>query len=349
MKFMPQKSTTEIVGNLAWIQRSRALISLYSLRRPGKFGQTCDYGRALEIVSAINAAWNIDHWCFDWTAEMDLELCNGDRSESIFAVLYERLIHPMRKIVGSNPISLLHGDADITHHYKQWLENTNSLKQFYSVGHINRFVHHYYHTAYPDAPLTALPKRAYTTFNRKSTHYRSALYKYLENNKLLEQGYVNFAFEKSCNLPRSPADDYEENSRATENLIRDCYAASNFDIIVETGTKGYNQLFITEKTLRALALGQPFVVVAGPHTLTYLQGLGFKTYRDVWDESYDAVISCSERFAMVTSVAHQLITDPSVFDNNRNKLNEISEHNRSRFSELAQMNHRDRWFEDRPL
>jgi hypothetical protein len=253
----------------------------------------------------------------------------------------------MRKIVGSTPISLLHGDADIACHYQQWLDTTKSLKQFYSVGHINRFIYHYYHTAYPDAPLAALPKRAYTTFNRKSTHYRGELYKYLENNALLNQGYVNFAFNNASNLPVSLADDYEENSRASENLIRDCYAASNFDIIVETATKGYNQLFITEKTLRAVALGQPFVVIAGPGTLAYLQRLGFKTYSDFWDESYDTVASCSERFAATTKVAHQLITDPSVF--NRSEINSIGEHNRKHFAELAQINHRDRWFENRYL
>jgi hypothetical protein len=347
MKFMPQSSTTEIVGNLAWIQKSRAMISLYSLRKQGKFGQTCDYDRALEIVRAINSAWDISHWCFDWTAEMDLELCDDSERSSIFAVLHKRLIKPMREIVGDSPISLLHGDADIAHRYENWLKIPGKRQQFYSVGHINRFIHHYYSTAYPDTPVTALPKRAYSTFNRKSTHYRSELYKYLENNKLLDQGYVNFAFEKSCNLIRSFADDYEEHSRASENLIRDCYAASNFDIVIETATAEYNQRFITEKTLRALALGQPFVVFSGPDSLRYLQGLGFKTYHDLWDERYDTMESSSERFANILKIVHQLIVDPSVFDVNHSKLNEINEHNRNHFRELAKINHRDRWFENK--
>jgi hypothetical protein len=48
-----------------------------------------------------------------------------------------------------------------------------------------------------------------------------------------------------------------------------------------------SRIHLTEKTLRPIACGHPFVLAAGPHSLEYLRSYGFKTF-DPWiDESYD--------------------------------------------------------------
>jgi len=44
---------------------------------------------------------------------------------------------------------------------------------------------------------------------------------------------------------------------------------------------------ITEKTFKAIALEIPFVLVAPAGSLSYLREYGFKTFADVFDESYD--------------------------------------------------------------
>jgi hypothetical protein len=44
----------------------------------------------------------------------------------------------------------------------------------------------------------------------------------------------------------------------------------------------------SEKTLNALHLKLPIILVAPPHTLEYLKTFGFKTFDGWWDESYDA-------------------------------------------------------------
>lgn len=46
---------------------------------------------------------------------------------------------------------------------------------------------------------------------------------------------------------------------------------------------------ISEKTLHAIAYMRPFIVVGGPYMLRYLKELGFKTFEDLWDESYDLI------------------------------------------------------------
>lgn len=44
---------------------------------------------------------------------------------------------------------------------------------------------------------------------------------------------------------------------------------------------------ITEKTFKAIALGMPFVLIATAGSLEYLREYGFRTFHDIWDESYD--------------------------------------------------------------
>lgn len=44
---------------------------------------------------------------------------------------------------------------------------------------------------------------------------------------------------------------------------------------------------ISEKTMNAMKLGRPFIVVAPPRTLEYLHRQGFQTFGRFWDETYD--------------------------------------------------------------
>jgi hypothetical protein len=44
---------------------------------------------------------------------------------------------------------------------------------------------------------------------------------------------------------------------------------------------------LTEKTLRPIACGQPFILAAGPGALDYIRSYGFKTFSPWIDESYD--------------------------------------------------------------
>ena len=48
-----------------------------------------------------------------------------------------------------------------------------------------------------------------------------------------------------------------------------------------------NTVFLSEKIFKAIALQQPFVVVGSRGTLKYLKKLGYKTFSDFFDESYD--------------------------------------------------------------
>jgi hypothetical protein len=58
------------------------------------------------------------------------------------------------------------------------------------------------------------------------------------------------------------------------------------EIVCETYTLG-NTFFPTEKTIRPLMAAKPIMVYGPQYYLARLRGLGFRTYSEIWDESYD--------------------------------------------------------------
>jgi len=64
------------------------------------------------------------------------------------------------------------------------------------------------------------------------------------------------------------------------------YNRTEINIVVET-QMNTDEIFVTEKTMKPLALQQPFVMLGGVGTLDFLQRSGFETYSNLFDESYD--------------------------------------------------------------
>jgi len=63
-------------------------------------------------------------------------------------------------------------------------------------------------------------------------------------------------------------------------------AESLLYLVTETAATGRRH-HLTEKTFKPIALGMPFVIVGTQGSLRYLRSYGFKTFGDLWDESYD--------------------------------------------------------------
>ena len=63
---------------------------------------------------------------------------------------------------------------------------------------------------------------------------------------------------------------------------------------------------LTEKTFKAIALEMPFVLVAAADSLAYLREYGFKTFADVFDESYDLETDDIRRIEKVTKLLKDL-------------------------------------------
>ena len=64
-------------------------------------------------------------------------------------------------------------------------------------------------------------------------------------------------------------------------------AESLLYLVTETVATGRRH-HLTEKTFKPIALGMPFIVVGTRGSLEYLRSYGFRTFGDIWDESYDS-------------------------------------------------------------
>ena len=64
------------------------------------------------------------------------------------------------------------------------------------------------------------------------------------------------------------------------------YNQFQIEVVAETMTAGIT-FFPTEKIFRPIAGRRPFLVFGSIHFLNNLRGLGFRTYNECWDESYD--------------------------------------------------------------
>ena len=89
--------------------------------------------------------------------------------------------------------------------------------------------------------------------------------------------------------------------------VEEFYANSLIHVIPETEFFG-DFIHVTEKTWKAINFLQPFIVLATPGHLAYLRSIGFKTFGDFWDESYDDIGDHCMRLKAIMDVISQIAT-----------------------------------------
>jgi hypothetical protein len=85
------------------------------------------------------------------------------------------------------------------------------------------------------------------------------------------------------------------------------YNQFQIELVAETMCSGIT-FFPTEKTFRPVTGRRPFLVYGPIHFLNNLRGLGFKTYSECWDESYDQYQGL-DRWNRIKTVIEQIISD----------------------------------------
>ena len=92
----------------------------------------------------------------------------------------------------------------------------------------------------------------------------------------------------------------------------------------------------SEKTYQAIQYMKPFVLVAPPKTLEYLRSMGFKTFSDFWDESYDDEFDHGERLAKIFTLLDEIFSIPNEKQREiYEKMSHILIHNLNRYKELV--------------
>jgi len=80
------------------------------------------------------------------------------------------------------------------------------------------------------------------------------------------------------------------------HLNTDWYDRTKYSLVVESRI---DEIFITEKILKPLAFGHPFIVWGAPGIMARLRKLGFETFDNCIDESYDLEKDDDKRLAMI--------------------------------------------------
>lgn len=106
------------------------------------------------------------------------------------------------------------------------------------------------------------------------------------------------------------------------------YDRTYLSIVTETMFAHTDVVWITEKLLKALSMGQPSIVVGNTGSLELARSFGFQTFDPLIDESYDTIDDPAARFAAlmnaITGIDGALKRDPA---GTTGPLNEIARFN----------------------
>ena len=68
----------------------------------------------------------------------------------------------------------------------------------------------------------------------------------------------------------------------------------------------YPAPFLSLISFKGIATKRPFIILGAPGTIKYLQDLGFRTFNQWWDESYDSELNFETRTSMIISLVEQI-------------------------------------------
>jgi hypothetical protein len=147
--------------------------------------------------------------------------------------------------------------------------------------------------------------------------------------------YSNYKFNNPQWAPTCQLENYvvskEVPSSASADYEIDDYNSSDFELVLETLFDD-NRLHLTEKILRPIALGQPFLLAATHGSLEYLRSYGFKTFASVIDETYDLIEDPGQRLESIIASMKDIAAWGEVDRAKKMiEINQITDYNRQHF------------------
>jgi hypothetical protein len=157
-----------------------------------------------------------------------------------------------------------------------------------------------------------------------STHDPDANIHYTQHEFLNRNFMLKHSLEKHFSM--SQAQSY----LSAEFDLND-YESTDIEIILETVFDD-QRWHLTEKSLRPIACGQPFILISTAGSLEYLKSYGFKTFDSIWNENYDKIKDPVERLNSIIRLMKEISCWPQAI--REKKLQEakyICDYNKKRF------------------
>ena len=147
--------------------------------------------------------------------------------------------------------------------------------------------------------------------------------------------YKNHKFTNLQWQPLHHLEQYFQNNLSSSTSSADFtvedYCATDIEVVLETLFDD-ERLHLTEKSLRPIACGHPFILAATHGSLQYLRNYGFRTFGNIIDESYDLIENPLDRLKAIVLAMQQIA---NWTDDERHykmsQLQQIAEFNRKHF------------------
>jgi len=163
--------------------------------------------------------------------------------------------------------------------FEEHLSQQNKKKQFVSWPHEHNKTHDYL-----------------MLIGKKKLQRQNLLYS-LEQSKLLDKSLYSVLFDGKA--LEGKIESYIPNKRdfPQRHYEPKWYNSTNYTLVVESSWD--KDTFITEKTFKPIMYGHPFVIWGNPGSLQQLESWGFKTFADMFDQSYDLEPDMATRLQLV--------------------------------------------------
>ena len=147
--------------------------------------------------------------------------------------------------------------------------------------------------------------------------------------------YSDYKFTNPIWAPTKPIEDYfpTNTSCSTSSAKFDTadYQIADIEVVLETLFDD-TRWHLTEKSLRPIALAQPFILVSTAGSLEYLQSYGFKTFDTVWSEAYDRIRDPGLRLEIITGIMKTIASwDPETRQEKMQQAQAIADFNKHHF------------------
>ena len=129
------------------------------------------------------------------------------------------------------------------------------------------------------------------------------------------------------------------NASSSADFNTDDYNSIDIEVVLETLFDDA-RIHLTEKSLRPIACGQPFILAGAAGSLPYLKSYGFKTFDKCWDESYDFKADPEKRLIKITELMKHINEwDANTYTNKMAQALAIADYNRQHFFSKEFFNH----------
>ena len=156
--------------------------------------------------------------------------------------------------------------------------------------------------------------KKFICYNGRNRPWRRELYQYVKDKELVlspQHSIPGLLLKEMKYIFRHNDVEQKGNTHKAWNIFKDLSYDYEYWLVTETvaGDDHHGHVFLTEKTFKPILLKMGFVIAGRMGVLKKLRDLGFKTFSDYWDESYDTMDWWPDRRDALVKTIEDIILD----------------------------------------